>query len=521
MPILLFTSRYDGQLTAPALLAAWVVTGVFSCVLFWRVRVLVRGDSVLGRSEAVSYGALVAATMGGSVLVYLAATPFVYNEDFAWSVALTVGSLFALLGVVERPSWRRVVAAGVLVLCTNLDRPRPATPGLRCLLVAGWFFLGLGRTGNRRWVLPMVVVRSGATGGSCAVTWASSVFRSACPWPTRSGLTSTPTGATSWPPTGVRPSASGSCPARLCLPAARRPASQFGVPLHHPADRPGAGAGRRGDGPDLPDGKHDGDHAPALPAQPVGAGRRLPPAPVRRHTAHPPPGGGAAGRWPRGVSSGASSPNATWATSSRSSWWPARWVWLDLRLERCGRPSAGGGVGGRGRVALFSVVANVGLAATRPAVDDLATEQVRDVPAAGDPGALAESRCGRVTPCPTGPRRASCSSPTTVRHSTSRTGGASRMFPGSSSSTSPGFRWNRARVSTTPSILLRRARSPRSSGRARGDRRTQRPGDRAGRGGAGPVPGGEPWCALTRYPSADRGGPLVARCPTSCTSSMS
>ena len=65
---------------------------------------------------------LMATVMGGSVILYLAATPFIYNEDFAWSVPLTIGSLFALLGVMERPSWGRVMASGVLVLCANLDR---------------------------------------------------------------------------------------------------------------------------------------------------------------------------------------------------------------------------------------------------------------------------------------------------------------------------------------------------------------------------------------------------------------
>ena len=38
--------------------------------------------------EAAAYGVFMATVMGGSVLIFLAATPFVYNEDFAWSVAL-------------------------------------------------------------------------------------------------------------------------------------------------------------------------------------------------------------------------------------------------------------------------------------------------------------------------------------------------------------------------------------------------------------------------------------------------
>lgn len=173
MPILLFTSRFDGRLTAPAMLVAWVATGVFSSLALWRVRVLLRGRAILGRAEAASYGVLAATITGGSVLVYLAATPFVYNEDIAWSVALTVGSMFALLGVIERPSWGRIAAAGILILAANLDR---GSTGYACaigaLLVAAWFFFGWYGQGNRRWVLPMVAVGLVPLAVSCAVDWA-------------------------------------------------------------------------------------------------------------------------------------------------------------------------------------------------------------------------------------------------------------------------------------------------------------------------------------------------------------
>ena len=172
IPVVLFTTSYDAKLTSAALLLSWVATGCFSALLLWRVRILMRGSAVLGRAEAASYGVLVAAITGGSVLVYLAATPFVYNEDFAWSVALTLGSVFALLGVLERPSWGRVTAAGILVLFTNLDRtPTGYACVIGALLVAAWFLLGRDNGDNRRWVLPMVVVGLVPLAVSCAVTW--------------------------------------------------------------------------------------------------------------------------------------------------------------------------------------------------------------------------------------------------------------------------------------------------------------------------------------------------------------
>ncbi len=134
MPILLVTDHLDGRLTAPSMFLSWVVTGVFSSLMLWRLRILIRGQAVLGRAEAAAYGLFVAVIGAGSVLIYLAATPFVYNEDFAWSVALTVASLFALLGVLERPSWSRLSWTGILILATILNR---SPTGYACVIGAG------------------------------------------------------------------------------------------------------------------------------------------------------------------------------------------------------------------------------------------------------------------------------------------------------------------------------------------------------------------------------------------------
>ncbi|MHB1518978.1 MAG: hypothetical protein ACYCVN_07915 [Acidimicrobiales bacterium] len=158
MPVLLVTSALDVRLTAPSMLLAWLLTALFSSLLLWRVRVLVRGDVVMSRAEAASFGALVATILGGTVLIYLAETPFVFSEDLAWSVCLTVASLFALLGVIERPSWGRVTAAGLLILCANLDR---ATTGYAtaagAILLAGWFWLERGGSEHRRWWFPVLL----------------------------------------------------------------------------------------------------------------------------------------------------------------------------------------------------------------------------------------------------------------------------------------------------------------------------------------------------------------------------
>jgi hypothetical protein len=173
MPILLLTSSFDGSLTAPSILLAWVVTALFSSLMFWRLRIIMRGDALLGRSEATAFGALMATIMGGSVILYLASTPWVYNEDFAWSVALTVGSLFALLGMLERPSKGRAIATGALILCANLDRtPTGYACVIAALLAGSWFALGGKGASNRRWALPVLAAGFVPFLVGCAVNYA-------------------------------------------------------------------------------------------------------------------------------------------------------------------------------------------------------------------------------------------------------------------------------------------------------------------------------------------------------------
>jgi hypothetical protein len=173
MPIMLVTHSLDGKFTAPCLLLAWLITGLFASLLLWRVRFLIRGDSAMGRAEAAGFGIVVATTMGGTIWMLLASTPFVFNEDIAWSICLTVGSIFALLGVAERPSWGRIIASGVLILCANLDR---STTGWACVVGAGlialWLLLGFGGQENRRWFLPVLAAGVIPLIIGCAVNYA-------------------------------------------------------------------------------------------------------------------------------------------------------------------------------------------------------------------------------------------------------------------------------------------------------------------------------------------------------------
>jgi hypothetical protein len=173
MPILALTSSLDGKLTIPFISLAWLLTALFSSLLLWRVRILLRGAVAMGRLETVSYGVLMATILAGSVFMLLAAEPDVFEEDLAWSVCLTLGSLFCLIGVLERPSWRRVTAAGLLILCANLDR---VTTGWACVgaavLVAAWFGLGRGGSEQRRWAVPVAAAGLIPLVVGCAVNYA-------------------------------------------------------------------------------------------------------------------------------------------------------------------------------------------------------------------------------------------------------------------------------------------------------------------------------------------------------------
>ena len=123
------------------------------------MRVMLRGNVTLGWSEAIASGVLMASVLGGSVLMFLASTPFVYSEDKAWSIALTIGAFFALLGVVERPTWGGVVFSGILVTLTSLTRLTEAAACiLGAIVVALWFARSRHAPDERRWWLPMMGV---------------------------------------------------------------------------------------------------------------------------------------------------------------------------------------------------------------------------------------------------------------------------------------------------------------------------------------------------------------------------
>lgn len=132
LPVLAVTHRFDGRLTGASMLVGWAVTAVFTSLLLWRVRTLVRAPrgeddddgppAPVTWAEAVSTVVVVGAVCGGSTLSYLAARPIVYHEAITWGVALTIAALWWIVGVADRPTGWRIVGAGTFTLLAVLSR---------------------------------------------------------------------------------------------------------------------------------------------------------------------------------------------------------------------------------------------------------------------------------------------------------------------------------------------------------------------------------------------------------------
>ena len=331
MPILLVTSSLDGKLTASLHLVAWLVTGLFVSLLIWRVRVLVRGDRRHGLGGGDAYGVAGGHHPGRHRVHVAGRQPYVFNEDLAWSICLTVGSLFALLGVIERPSWGRVTLAGVLILAANLDRVDHRM-GLRGRRRADRVLvrLGAGRAGDTAGgALPVARRRPGSPGGRLC----GQLRQVRCPvrrLEFRPGLDPgqrLPT-RSSWPPTTTPRRASIFVPSNLLAylrPDGIRFTSVFPFITLPAGPPPGTGGGALR--PSVPHGQPTASMPLLFLLSCWGMVTAFRPRPVGRGGPDPHPAPGRGHRRGRPVRCGATSPRGTWRTSCRSWSWPARWPW--------------------------------------------------------------------------------------------------------------------------------------------------------------------------------------------------
>jgi hypothetical protein len=131
LPFAASTQSLDGRLSAPSMLLAWIVAAIFVSLTVWRIRAMVTPERSLHRVDVVTVTLFIAVVLGGSPVLLLAATPWAYTEALIWAFAMTMGALYALLGVLQEPTTGRILATALLTLGTVLSR---VTAGWGCAL---------------------------------------------------------------------------------------------------------------------------------------------------------------------------------------------------------------------------------------------------------------------------------------------------------------------------------------------------------------------------------------------------
>lgn len=122
LPLLAVTDRFDGRLSAPMMLLAWLLLVAATAALVWNVRRLLRGDAAVTRVEAVLAALFIAAVSGGSVVLFLAALPWVYHEAYLWATAAALTALAGLVAFARRPTTGVAALTGAAATATILSR---------------------------------------------------------------------------------------------------------------------------------------------------------------------------------------------------------------------------------------------------------------------------------------------------------------------------------------------------------------------------------------------------------------
>ncbi len=173
IPLFTITDEFDGRLSAISMLVAWLLLVVFAAALIWRVRCLLRPGRELSRRENFALGTLVAVVGGGSVVTFVAGLPWVYHEAYMWSTATAVGTTWAIIGVLERPSAGRIVGAGGLALATILSRTTAGWAMCLGLLLGGAVVALAPRWRESRiWAGPILAAGAAPLLVGAAINWA-------------------------------------------------------------------------------------------------------------------------------------------------------------------------------------------------------------------------------------------------------------------------------------------------------------------------------------------------------------
>ncbi len=152
IPVLIWTHRFDGRLTAPSLLIAFMVGLIVSARLSWRIRRLVRGPVAVSGMEMVLTAGLMMIIGLGTVLFFLGSTIQVYEEAELWGAVLSLGALDALVGFLVRPNAKSVVTTGIMATLAMLTRGSVgAGPLVAIGCVAAVYLLAWSASGKPKW----------------------------------------------------------------------------------------------------------------------------------------------------------------------------------------------------------------------------------------------------------------------------------------------------------------------------------------------------------------------------------
>src|SRR3954454_7349552 len=116
MPVLAVTHGLDGRLTQLSMLLGLAVMLGAGAAVQREVRRLVRAGGPITRADVwITFG-LQLALGAGSIVLFLASRPIVYNETELWGAAFALAALAAIVAVIRRPATWTVLLAGLFAL---------------------------------------------------------------------------------------------------------------------------------------------------------------------------------------------------------------------------------------------------------------------------------------------------------------------------------------------------------------------------------------------------------------------
>jgi hypothetical protein len=122
LPVFVLTDRFDGRLTAPSMLLAYVIAVRGFLGMLRGARALARPGSTWSRAGAVVALVTLAVFAVGSNLFFLGSAAWVYHEASLWGAAGVLASFAALISYLVRPRWQAVAAAGAWATIAWLSR---------------------------------------------------------------------------------------------------------------------------------------------------------------------------------------------------------------------------------------------------------------------------------------------------------------------------------------------------------------------------------------------------------------